>query len=517
MALNTSVGDLLSSRVGVGPELRTSGVSDSSPPVAWRSILPFAVAELGLLIAVANRYGFHRDELYFREAARHPALGYDDQPALTPLLGRLSSAIFGDTPRGIRVFSAIAMALAVVLVPLIARELGGGTRAQLIAAATMAATGGVMAAGHLLSTATFDVLAWLVVLWLVTRQLAGADEREWLLVGLASGIALENKHLILLLLASLAAGFLLAGRGGVVRSGWLWAGAAIAIALWVPNLAWQAAHGWPQLELAGKIADEDPVVNRITLIPFQALIIGPLITPVAVAGLVWLLRNPRYRALGIGFLALLALCIVIGAKQYYPSAFAVALLGAGAIPTERWLARRRWHAPALVAATVVSAAVAIFLVLPVVPVTDVHATPVPAVNEDAIETIGWPRFVDTVAGVWRRLPEAERRTAVIFTGNYGEAGAIDRFGPARGLPNAYSGHNAFARWGIPAGSQGPVIVLGYSYREWLDGEFTGCVESARIDNGVDVDNEEQGGPVWTCRAPARPWRELWPELRHLSP
>jgi hypothetical protein len=214
---------------------------------------------------------------------------------------------------------------------------------------------------------------------------------------------------------------------------------------------------------------------------------------------------------------LLAICIGTGAKPYYPGAFAVALLGAGAVPTERWLARRRWRALALGAATVVSAAVAAFLVLPIVPVSDVHSMPISDVNEDAIESIGWPRFVDTVAGVWRALPGAERRTAVIFTGNYGEAGAIDRFGPSHGLPRAYSGHNSYARWGIPPGRQGPVIVLGYFRRAWLEGEFTGCVESARIDNGVDVDNEEQGGPVWTCRAPAKPWRELWPELRHLSP
>ncbi len=487
------------------------------PAIAWRSILPFALAELGLLLATANRYGFHRDELYFREAARHPAFGYDDQPALTPLLGRLSSALFGDTPRGIRVFSAIAMALVIVLIALIARELGAGARGQLVAAATTAATGGAMAAGHLLSTSTFDVLAWVVVLWLVTRLLRGSDEREWLLVGLAAGIALENKHLILLLLASLAVGFLLSGRAGVVRSPWLWTGAAIAGALWLPNVVWQATHGWPQLELAGKIADEDPVVNRIVLVPFQTLLIGPPLAPFAIAGLVWLLRNPRFRALGIAFLALLAICIVIGAKPYYPGAFAIVLLGAGAVPTERWLARRGWRAPALVAATVVSAAVAVFLVLPVIPASAVDSTPIPDINEDAIETIGWPRFVDTVAGVWRRLPDAERRTAIIFTGNYGEAGAVDRYGPARGVPYAYSGHNSFARWGIPPGRQGPVIVLGYSYRESLDGEFTGCVESARIDNGVDVDNEEQGGPVWTCRAPAKPWRELWPELRHLSP
>lgn len=489
-------------------------------PIAWRCILPFALAELALLVATANRYGYHRDELYFREAARHPAFGFDDQPPLAPLIGWLSEALFGNTPRGLRVVSAIAMAVGVVLVALIARELGACARGQLIAAASTSATGGAMAAGHLLSTATFDVLSWLLLIWLITRLLGGGDERLWLLVGLTAGIALENKHLPLLLLGSLAVGFLLSDRAGVLRSRWLWAGAALAVALWLPNVIWQATHGWPQLELAGKIADEDPILNRLALVPLQFLLVGPLLAPSMVAGLVWLLRNPaarRFRALGLAFMVLLALCLVVGAKPYYPGAFSVALLGAGAVPLQRWLGGSRLRMSVFGTAVAISAAVAVLLVLPVVPVGDVHRTPVPAVNEDAIESIGWPRFVATVGRVWHALPERDRRSAVIFTGNYGEAGAIDRFGPALGLPRAYSGHNAYARWGIPPGQQGPVIVLGYSHQDWLAGAFKGCRESARIDNGVDVDNEEQGGPVWTCQSPAKPWRELWPELRHLSP
>jgi hypothetical protein len=472
------------------------------PAVAWRSILPFAGAVLAVLVLTGNRYGYHRDELYFRAAARHPALGYDDQPALTPLLGRLSELVFGETPRGVRVVSAVAAALVVILVGLIARELGGGRRAQLIAAASTASTGGVLAAGHLLSTETFDVLAWVTVVWLVTRQLLGADEREWLLAGVATGVALENKHLILLLLASLGVGLVLGGRARLLLSPWLWAGVVVATVVWLPNLIWQGTHGWPQLELARKIADEDPVANRVGLVPFLLLVVGLLLAPVAVAGLTSLLRRPDVRPLGVAFLAVLVLCLVIGAKPYYPAPFALALLGAGAVRAERW--RRQ---SVLGAAIAVNAALSVVIALPLVPVGDLHATPIPAVNEDAIETVGWPRFVRTVGRV---APPG----AVVFTGSYGEAGAVDRYGSAYGLDRAYSGHNAYARFGRPDGSTGPVVVLGFDDpSRW----FAGCRRAARIDNGVDVDNEEQGGIVWVCRAPARPWRELWPELTHLSP
>jgi 4-amino-4-deoxy-L-arabinose transferase-like glycosyltransferase len=489
-------------------------------PVAWAAILPAALAELALLVATGNRYGYHRDELYFIQAGRHPALGYDDQPPLTPLLGRLSSAVFGDGPRGLRVVSALAIAAVVVLVALIARELGAGSTGQLVTAAATAASTGLMAAGHILSTTTFDLLLWVAIAWLVTRILARGDERLWLVVGLVTGIALENKHLVLLLVGSLALGFACARRLDPLRSRWLWAGAAVALALWAPNLVWQAQHGWPQLDLAGKIAGENPVGYRAQLLPFQLIVLSPLYVPILFGGLRWLLRGEdalRFRPLAYGYLALLAISLLLGAKPYYTGGLLLVLLAAGGVVVERWLRRRGRGAGLVTAAVVVSAVVSIGIALAVIPVADLHATPIPAVNEDAIESVGWPRFVATVARVWRRLPEAERTRAVIFTGNYGEAGAVDRFGRPLGLPRAYSGHNNFARWGIPPGSAGPVIVLGWERREYLQGSFVGCVESARIDNGVQLDNEEQGGPVWTCRAPAKPWAELWPELRHLSP
>ena len=364
------------------------------------ALLPVAAAELLLLVATANRYGYHRDELYFRVAARHPAWGYDDQPALTPLLGRFSEWAFGADPRGLRVVSAVAVALVVVLVALIARELGAGRTGQAVAALATAASGAAMAVGHLLSTTTFDVLVWVTVVLLVARILGGGDARQWLLVGLVAGIGLENKHLVLLLIAALACGCLLDRRFVPARSPWLWAGVVLALALWLPNLIWQAQHGWPQLELGGEISREDPVGNRVLLLPMQLLLIGPLLAPLWIGGLWWLLRGQDakpYRPLGLAYVALLAIALVTGGKPYYTMGLLLTLLGAGGVVAERSLQSGRHGRLALGLMIGVSAAIAAAIVLPLVPVEDVHATPIPAVNEDAIETIGWPAFAATVA------------------------------------------------------------------------------------------------------------------------
>jgi 4-amino-4-deoxy-L-arabinose transferase-like glycosyltransferase len=476
-----------------------------------------ALADLTLLVATAGGYGYHRDELYFVEAGKHPAWGYDDQPPLTPLIGRLSAALFGQTPRGLRVASAVVIALCVVLAALTARELGGGRRPQVLASAATGSSGALLA-GHLLSTETFDILAWTALLFLVTRILAGGDRRLWLAAGALGGVALLNKNLILLLVASLVVAAVLGGRGELLRSPWPWAGAAIALALWAPNLAWQASRGWPQLTLAHQIANEDPVGTRVGFLPFQLVLVGLTLAAVWIAGLVWLLRRREarpFRVLGLAYLVLAAICLLTGAKAYYIAAYYFVLLAAGAVALERWLApaRRRALAGAGVAVALAASAV---IGLPLIPAKDIGGSPVASINPDALEQIGWPRFADTIAGVYRRLPRPKRAHAVVFTENYGEAGALRRYRPERRLPPAYSGHNSFADFGRPRDGAQPVILVGFRSRAEIAGFFAGCRVVARIDNGVGVDNEEQGGPVWLCRAPRRPWSELWPRLHHLD-
>jgi hypothetical protein len=485
------------------------------PPLAVLPLAAVAVAELALLLAFAGGYGYHRDELYFVEAGKHPAFGYDDQPPLTPLIGRASSSLFGQTPTGLRVLSALALAVCVVLAGLTARELGGGRRAQLLAAAAFGASS-AMFVGHILSTTTFDLLAWAVLLYLVTRILAGADPRLWLAVGVTAGLGLENKWLVLLLLAALAVGIAIGGRAELLRSRWLLAGAAVVVALWLPNLIWQADHGWPQRELSSQIADEDPLGTRLSFIPFQFLIVSPLLTLVWLPGLVWLLRDARarpFRPLGIGYLVLVAICLVSGGKVYYAVGWYPTLLGAGGAALERWLERpaRRVAAGAAVAA---SAAVSALVALPLLPASSLADTPIPDLNEDVIETTAWPRFVNTVAGAWRSLPADRRARAVIFTVNYGEAGAIQRFGPSRGLPRAYSGHNSVSSFARPPGDAGPVVAVGDT--AYLARFLRGCRIVKRFDNGLGLDSEEQGVPISICTGPRGQWTRIWRRAHHLD-
>jgi hypothetical protein len=483
-----------------------------------RTVALIAGAVTVTLVAFASGYGYHRDELYFVAAGDHLAWGYADQGPVVPLIARAMTELAADSLTVLRLPSAVAAGVTVLLTGLLARELGGGRRAEVIAAATAAVGVIVLFTGHLLSTSTFDLLAWTAVTWLAVRAVRTGDDRLWLAAGLVLGVGLLNKPLPAFLALGMLAGVAIAGPRQLLRNPYVWSGAAIALAIWSPWLIWQADHGWPQIDVSREIAGGGSTSSEPwwLIVPFQFLLVSPILAPVWIAGLVRLLRDPpvrRFRFLAWTWIVLAVVFMATGGKPYYLAGLLPALIGAGAVWVDGWLerGRARLRQGVLVGAVTVSGAIGAIISLPVLPADS--ADPVIAVNEDVGETIGWPEFARTVSDVHRELPNGRR--AVILTGNYGEAGAIDRYGPALGLPPAYSGHNAYAEWGPPPDGTGPVIAVGLHPAE-LTAHLRECAVAARIDNDADVDNEEQGRQVMVCSGPNRPWSQEWPALRQLG-
>ena len=471
-----------------------------------------------MLVALASGYGYHRDELYFIAAGKHLDWAYADQGPLTPLIARAMTEIAAGSLTVLRVPAALAAGGTVLLTGLLARELGGTRRAATIASACAAVASVVLFTGHLLSTSTFDLLAWTAITWLSVRAVRTRDDRLWLVAGGVLGIALLNKPLPAFLAAGLLAGVVVAGPRRLLRDPYVWAGAALALALWSPWIVWQARHGWPQLDVSRSIAEGNSASSEAwwAIVPFQFLLVSPVLAPVWIAGLVRLFRDralSEFRFLAWAWVVLAVVFMVTGGKPYYLAGLLPALLGAGAAPVDRWLGggRRALRGTALVAAVTTSAAIGIVVALPVLPAD--RSNLVVDVNEDVGETIGWPELARTVAGVYRRAGTHGR--PVILAGNYGEAGAIDRYGPALGLPAAYSGHNAYGSWGPPPDRSGPVVTIGLEAAE-LAPNFRGCAVAARIDNAASVDNDERGSPVAICKGPRARWSQEWRMLLRLG-
>ncbi|MFI2708361.1 glycosyltransferase family 39 protein, partial [Nocardioides sp. CER28] len=357
-------------------------------------------------------------------------------------------------------------------------------------------------------------LAWTSVLALVTAALR-ADARRarwlWLAAGLVAGVGLNNKQAVaFLLVAMLVALAVLRESRPALRTPWPWLAALLATAMWVPNLVWQARHDWPVFALAADIRDEyGGVGGRIGYVAETLIMFSPLIAVVWLIGLVALLRRPQWRTVrpvAVTFLILAAWFLVVGGKGYYLAGAVPPLLAAGCV-----VLAERWRRRGIVAAGVVlvlSAAVAWPIFLPVLPAHAWAGTFYADAGEDQRETIGWPAYTDEIRAVVDGLSPQQRRTAVVFTQNYGEAGAAEWYDV--GLP-VFSGHNGWRNWGPPAAAATPVVVVGDIE---ADRYFTGCRVMARLDNHLDVDGEEQGLPVRLCAGPIGSWAEQWPRLVH---
>jgi hypothetical protein len=486
--------------VGLGMVLRGQRHGDRTRLAAPVTLVAAAVFAFHAILS--GRYGFHRDELYYLAAARHPTLGYVDQPPGVPLIARLLGTLAGDHLWTLRVVAGAVHAGLVLLTGRLARDLGGGRRAVLLAATATATAPLFLAAGSLFQTVVFDQLAWTLVWLLVVRLLAGADPRWWLAVGAAVGVGFEFKWTIALLVAGLAVGLAAVPEARRhLRSLWLWAGIAVALALAIPNLVWEALNHWPTLEFtrhnAAEVRAED---GRLAYVAEQVALAGPVGLALAGAGLVWLWRRPPWRVLAVAVAAVALVLLVAGGKSYYlgpayPLAFA-----AGGVAAEPWIAgaedpARRWRLTlgGLALATVV----ALPAVAPVAPV-DVYVSAFQT-GEDLGEELGWPEMVDQVAAVVRILPAAERPGVRVVTASYGEAAAIDQYGPARGLPSgtALSAHNSYADWWPDGEPAGAIVTVRYP-RHVVERYCDVLGPVAVVSNPWDVPNEVDRAPILVC-------------------
>jgi 4-amino-4-deoxy-L-arabinose transferase-like glycosyltransferase len=466
-----------------------------------------------VLLLVARRYGWHRDELYFLEAGKHLAWGYVDQPPFTPFVARVANAIAPGNLVALRATSAVSTGTAVVVGGLIARELGARRSGQVFAAAAIATGGFALGVGHLLATAAFDYLAWLILLWIVTRMLRTDEPRHWLLFGGVAGLAMFNKNLVPLLCIALLVGLVVERRWSLLRTWWLAAGIAVALLVASPNLVWQAANGWPQLDMARVLSDRLGVENRVTLVPLQLLFIGPGLTLFLYRGARWLSsteESRQFRPLLWAWPTAIVAALITAGRPYYVLPVTTVVLIAGFVATD--LAGRPsrtvlwWLVP--------NAILTLPLALPLLPMSQLDG-PLAAPNEAVLETVGWPQLVEQLSGVVAGLPVSEREQVVLLTGSYGEAGAIDRFGPAFGLPHAVSPHNGYWYFRQPRDDGATVVAVGFK-AAYLEQLFDTCDHVAEVDNRLDVPNEAQGKPIIVCRGLRGSWDEVWPRLKFLS-
>ena len=486
---------------------------------------------LAFFAATASGYGVFRDELYYMACARHLDWGYVDHPPLVALIARLAGIAFPHSWIALRMLSALAAAGTVVLTGDLARELGGGRVARLLAQVLTATAPIYLSLFSIYSMNGFDVLIWAGLALMAARILAGGSERLWLPFGALAGIGLENKIDVALLGAGVVGGCLLARRFDVFRSRWIWLGGALAAALFAPNVVWQAFYGWPTREfVANAQRDKITPLGPLGFVAKQVFIVGPVAFGFALSGVLWLLVGTTARAfrpLGWAALGVLAVLAASVSKPYYFAPAYTILFAAARVALETWTVGR--FARPLRAAALLAAA----SILPVAPLAK------PLLSEDAYvryaaalhvppgtdenhrlgrlpqffaDMHGWHELAEAVAAVNAALPADDRARACVYGQNYGEAGAIDVFGAAMDLPPAISQHNSYWMWGPGSCSGEVVLIIGGDREDHL--ENFASVDRGGVFRCADCMPYESELTIWIARGLKVSLTDAWRRSKH---
>ncbi|MFC4947631.1 glycosyltransferase family 39 protein [Pseudonocardia sp. GCM10023141] len=470
--------------------------SGAPPPFARAAVLPI-VAAVALVQGVVAAIGGHWfDEVYMLViGSRHLDWGSADQPPVAPLLAALMHAIAPDSLLVLRLPAVLATAAAVLVAALIARELGGDRRAQVLTAGAQATALWTTMAGHWLTPYGLEPVEWLLLFWVLVRWLRTRDDRLLLALGVVAGVAAETKFQVLLLCAVLVVGVLVFGPRELLRRPLLWAGTGIAVVIAAPTLVWQAAHGWPQLQM-GAVATAEAEF----LYGGRPGVAGALVLMAGLAGVVlggyglWRLvrAGGAHRFLGVSAVVLYAFFVVTEGRPYYLGGIYGLLAAAGAVALQRRREsghrRLRWAAwPAYALATLAAGAM---LVL--------STTLAPS---DAGLSIA-----QRAADAYHGLPAADRSRTALMGDSYIIAAYLDGYGSRLDLPAAYSNNRAYGYFPPPPEGQDAVLFVG-STPDALRAYFTTVREVA--DGGQDAS-------VWLCTGRLQPWDRMWSQLRTLT-
>ena len=499
-----------------------------------RIVCGLALIRIVLYCVAAPNYGYFRDELYYLACGEHPAWGYVDQPPLIGWVAWLLQHSIGTSLWALRLLPALSDAATIILVGLLAREFGGRRWAMFLSGLAVLLGPIFLALSHLFTMNAFDPLLWTVIAYLFVRLARSGSQHLWVAIGIVTGIAILNKYGVLFWIFGLLVGLCLTPLRCSFRQRWFWIGSAVAAVMALPNLLWQWRYDFPFLQLMHNVRGEgrDIVLGPLPYLAAQAEMLGyfaAILVPFALL-LFFSATGRSYRSLGWAFLVFLGEMMFLHGKMYYLAPVYPMLFAAGSAQLERLTTGRAWiwAKPALAAAI---AAVGIAYGPTVLPVLSVphflawekmlgvqqqqfeHNQPsvLPQIYADMY---GWEEMAERVGAFYRTLPPDVQQKTGIFANNYGDAGAIDFFGPRYGLPKAIGNHQTYWLWGPRQYTGENLIILGEGNPRRMAELCTSYSVIGNTDHPLSRRFEWR--PIYYCQGMHPSLQTLWPQLKHWS-
>jgi hypothetical protein len=496
-------------------------------------VLYIALAKLAIHLYAARFYGYFGDELYFMACSRHLNWGYVDQPPLIAVILRFERMLFGDSLQSIRFLAGLAGACTVLFAGRIARELGGKRFAQALAALGVLVAGVFLATNHYISMNAFEPLAWTGCALILILIIKTGHQKLWLWFGLIAGLALENKYGIVFFATGVIAGLLFTHHRAMFLKPWIWLGGLIALLLFLPNLVWNIQHHFPFLELLANIRrnGRNVPLTHLQFLGQLVLHMLPTSAPLALGGLWFYFAHPQgkqFRVLGWASLVLIAVIMFsANGRPYYVAPAYPLLFAAGGVAMEGWFSRRglQWVKPAYVLLLLISGAMGAPMAVPVLSPEAyiryaqlLHFTPPPIEMEELgplpqfyADMFGWPEMAEEVARIYNSLPREVRPKTAILADTYGQAAAIDLFGPKYGLPPSICPHQSYFLWGPRDNQDESVIAVGIT-RPALELFFNSVEPAGQVSHPYSMPNEHF--TIYYCRQPRISMQQLWPRIKH---
>jgi hypothetical protein len=495
-------------------------------------VLYIASAQLLLHLLTAGRYGIFRDEMYYLACAQHLAWGYVDHPPMTVFIAWFARHVLGESPVGIRLLPFLAGTAMTWFTGGLAREMGGGRFAQAMAALAAAVVPIYLVLQHWLTDNVFEQFIWTLCVWLVVRAINSGNERYWLWFGVVAGVGFETKYSIAFLLLGIVTGVVLTPHRHFLKSRYLWLGVLACAAIALPNLVWEIRNHFPFLELIHNIrmGNRDIARGPLAFIADQAMIMSPVLFPLWAGGLIWLFfsrAGKPYRLLGWAFVVVLSAFIALKGKNYYVAPVYPMLLAAGAVGLERLGPSRRMATAGRIAyvtlVVAVSAALAPYFVPILSPETYVRyqsaigLEPPKAENQNNgplpqyfADEFGWEEMVREVARVYHSLPADEQARTAIFSNGWGQAAAVDFYGPRYGLPASICNHNNYWIWG-PRNYTGEIVIVLSSDGRGDREHFQSVEAVGRVDHPYS--RLDTHFTIWLCRGAKFNLQDAWPNMK----
>ena len=490
-----------------------------------------ALVRVVLYLIAAPNYGYFRDEFYYLACGEHLAWGYVDQPPMIAGMAWLLQHTIGTSLYALRLLPMLGDVGAILMTGVLAREFGGRRWAMFLSALAVLLGPIYLGLSHLFTMNAFDPLLWVLLAWLLVKLIHTGNEKLWLWIGALVGVTLLNKYGIVFLIVGLLAGVAATPlRKSLVRP-WFWMGLALATVIALPNFLWQRHWNYPFYQMLMNIRSGPRDVRKPPL-PYlweQVQMIGIVSAVLVVLG-VWFLfsaRGRKYAVLGWGFVGTLGLLMILKGKFYYVAPVYPMMFAAGAVFFEQLTERRGWKLlrPAYALAMLAVGALIAPTIIPVLPLKGYIAySKTLGIQQQKFENqklnelpqiyadmYGWEERVKLVADYYHTLSPEEQKITAIGAPDYGQAGAIDFFGPKYGLPKSISDSNNYWIWG-PRDYHGESLIL--MNENDPDKYIDMCKSFTLVARpGDPYSRPDSNYPIYHCRGLKKDLQQLWPSLK----